>query len=204
MLMLLKRLKDILGQLLWAAVSYGCTIIVERTLPYQPSSRLLPVVERASQAYCLCRLHKASEDLFRRYMEYEDGGVKKERVLEHLEDGNICILAQKDNEIVGSLWVSLQYGPYPNLPKVRSLFEGKSYVSYIFVSPGFRGTGLAPFLLSEGLKLVFDIGLHKMATIINYRNKTSLGFFKKMGFEPTHKLYFFRIGPVRRHVLRHY
>ena len=204
MLMLLKRLKDILGQLLWASVSYGCTIIVERTLPYQPSSRLLPVVERASQAYCSCRLHKASEDLFRRYMEYEDGGVKKERVLEHLEDGNICILAQKDHEIVGSLWISSRYFPYPKLSKMRSLFQGKGYISYIFVSPSFRGTGLAPFMLSEGLKIVFKTGLHKIATIINYRNKTSLGFFKKMGFESTHKLYYLRIGPVRRHFLRHY
>jgi len=198
----MKGIKNILGKAVSAVSSYGCLIVVERPLPYEPSSRIRSSLNHASQKYSFRQLNISEKASFEKYLKFDSRGITKGDVLWALRHNEICFFAEKDNGIVSSLCIALNSFPFPKLSPMKALFHGKAYIKDIFVAPSFRGSGVAVLMLSEGLKIISEMGFEKTATIINQNNKTSLGFFAKMGFTPSHKLYYVRIGPFRKHFLR--
>lgn len=195
--MIFVDIKRILGKLRYKIISLEKFYIVERSLPFDPDERLSRNDEGVSANCVVKRLTLSSENLFKQYMEFEDE-VKKENVKEWLQDGHICLLAMRNNRIIGSEWISIRYTPYPDIPKVAAIFKGAAYFFKFFVSPDFRGRGTGIILNLHAFRISEEMGFTRATCIVYDWNKPSLGLLKKLGFLKTYKLYLLKVGMFRQ------
>lgn len=187
--MIFMDIKRFLGKLRYKLISLERFYILERSLPLDPDGKLSGIDERTSANCVIKRLTLSSEKLFKQYMEFEDE-AKKKNIKEWLQDGHICILAMRNNRIIGSEWISTRHAPYPDIPKVAAVFKGAAYFFKCFVSPDLRGRGIGIILNLKALRISEEMGFTRAACIAYTWNKASLKLLKKLGFLKTYKVYF--------------
>ncbi len=73
--------------------------------------------------------------------------------------------------------------------KVMYIYERFFWVDLIYVRENYRGQGLGKRLYNDAMKIARKSGFNKIVIDVFEANANSVGFHRKMGFEPMYTIY---------------
>jgi GNAT superfamily N-acetyltransferase len=104
----------------------------------------------------------------------------KLRCLRDLEDGNWCLCARSNGNVIGAIWVSKQDAILESCP-VRHM-PGERIVGRTFIVPHARGMGLSKLLYDHAVKIAVERGVPQLfgftfpRRVASIKSKLSVGF----------------------------
>lgn len=113
--------------------------------------------------------------------------VREKLFKEYMNDGHECYVLVVDTQIVGYLWVfidfySMTYDDYVNTLIQITYSKESVCLGDAFINPLYRLRGLYPFLMKEMTKTMNKRGIRKFYAFVGSHNEHSLKSHRGVGF----------------------
>jgi ribosomal protein S18 acetylase RimI-like enzyme len=105
-----------------------------------------------------------------------------ERYKTLLQEGRVCLIALKDEQIIAYTWFTPETNPSIEHSYVP-LSQGEVYVFAVNTPPAFRSQGFQFMLQQRMLQLLLEEGYKRAFVLVQADNTASLGLFEKLGYE---------------------
>jgi len=140
------------------------------SLKEEPSSGTVPLTLNLLDEYIKFRQQSHKESDYVNALSKNDA-VKQ--ISEQNKDNKTALVALKDGEIVGQLFVTAP-------TKKRNI----AIINLISVLESEQGTGLAHRLMKKAIWIAEDADCDKLQLIVNNKNEKAIKFYKKHNFKP--------------------
>jgi len=107
--------------------------------------------------------------------------VTESKLRDRLEKGHMCVVLKHGGVVAGYTWADLEEVNDVSCDYV--LQEGEAYLYNAFVSPDYRGCGLAPQLRYECYKYLREAGIDTFYSLSSYFDTPSVRFKEKLNAE---------------------
>jgi ribosomal protein S18 acetylase RimI-like enzyme len=115
-----------------------------------------------------------------------ENALSHDKTLSRIASGNdMCFVAMVKNELAGYVWFLLKGTNYePDLEMEETFAEGESLAYQGFVFPKFRGLGIGPKIVEQGLRSLESKGYMRIDLFTEGNNIPAMKTAEKLGFYP--------------------
>jgi GNAT superfamily N-acetyltransferase len=106
----------------------------------------------------------------------------RDEVLQRLNDGQKCIVAEHEGGIVHYSWLTAKGEYAGEIEKVIPVAAGERYLFNCRTLASARGRGIFPAVIARALDEAGDSGASRMIALVSTNNRSSLKAFAKMAF----------------------
>lgn len=132
------------------------------------------------------------------YAEFRAEATGTTRPLRRLEQGDVCVAAWLEDEIVSAAWFAFGTIPLGEIGQRLGLAHDEVYVSDTYTTERLRGRSVTTVRALWAAAYLRDSGYRRAIGCISPQNRPAFGPARKAGFVRLGIAGFFRVGPWRR------
>lgn len=154
--------------------------------------------EKPSKPRTDFQIRKATDEDFSYFKEsnrYSDKDVKI------LSNADICVVVRKDGDVVHHNCIAIESFQPPGTSLPINISEREAYVYNAKTETEYRGKNIFQRAHEWRICELFDLGIRRIYSEVNYSNKASLRATEKVGFERCSKRYTLSVGKFNVHVI---
>jgi hypothetical protein len=144
------------------------------------------------------------------YVNFRPGASASE-TRRKLNDGDRCIVARYEGQIVSAFWASIRRASLVNVGEYLDrdvslelpLAQDEVFLYDAYTLPQFRGQNVSPESSVWNLRYWREAGYRRVFVGVSPENKSSLRACKKEGYRPFAVIGYFKLGPLRWDFLHH-
>lgn len=130
-------------------------------------------------------------------------GDKEYQLLRTLQNGGVCLIAERDGRVVGMTWAELTPVHFEYRNSFRfPLQPGNAWLFFVYISPRHRGRGLFDQLQKSMSRYLDERGVTKSYCLIYRTNQPSIKASLRFGFTIEQAVTHLRVLGVNLHLIR--